>query len=82
MARERLALQSSKAWTMVGIQSTGWDPLNLGPTNAAWSGACMLVACGMKIKHAKETSEVFDLDRLLETSDHCNLLLQGPSTCS
>jgi len=44
---EMLALQPSKAWTMVGVQSTGWDPLTLGPASAAWSGACMLVACGM-----------------------------------
>ena len=35
VARERLALQSSKAWTMVGVQSTDCDPLILGPANAA-----------------------------------------------
>jgi hypothetical protein len=32
---ERLALQSSKAWTMVGVQATGCDPLTLGTTKAA-----------------------------------------------
>ena len=34
-ARERLTLQSSKASTMVDVQSTGCDPLILGPANAA-----------------------------------------------
>ena len=47
MARERLALQSSNALTMVGVQSTGWDPVTLVPANAAWSGACMLSVYGM-----------------------------------
>jgi hypothetical protein len=36
----------------------------------------------VKIKHAKETSEVFDKDRLLETVYHRNFLLQGLSTFS
>jgi len=45
VARERLALQSSKAWTIVCVQSTGWDPLTLGPTNARWNFACMLAVC-------------------------------------
>jgi hypothetical protein len=47
VARERLGFQSSKAWTMVGVQATGCDPLTLGPANAVWTGACMLAACGM-----------------------------------
>jgi hypothetical protein len=46
VARKRLALQSSKAWTMVGVQSTSCDLLTLGLANAAWSGACILAACG------------------------------------
>jgi len=35
-----------------------------------------------KIKHAKETSEVFDQDRLLETIYHHDFLIQGPGTFS
>jgi hypothetical protein len=36
----------------------------------------------VEIKHAKETSEVFDQDRQLETVYCCDFLLQGPSTLS
>ena len=80
VAREGLALQSLKAWTMVGVHSTGCDPL----ISVKWR----MYAGGLwyeppvNIEHAKETSEVFDQGRPLETVYRRTFLLQGPSTFS
>jgi hypothetical protein len=46
VARDKLALHSSKALRSSGVQVMGWEPLTLGPKRTSCSGAWMAAAWG------------------------------------
>jgi hypothetical protein len=46
VARDKLALHSSKALWRSGVQAMGCEPFTLEPERAAWSGAWVAAACG------------------------------------